>query len=83
MLWATCVVVSYFSPSPPNRSHPSSHISFISSPPPLSPLSPNTSTPNGLEALIRWNYPVRGIVQPDDFIPLLEETGLMIEALTE
>jgi diguanylate cyclase (GGDEF)-like protein len=35
--------------------------------------------PNGLEALIRWRHPVRGVVQPDDFIPLLEETGMIIE----
>jgi diguanylate cyclase (GGDEF)-like protein len=34
---------------------------------------------NGMEALIRWNSPTRNIVQPDNFIPLLEETGLIIE----
>jgi diguanylate cyclase (GGDEF)-like protein len=38
-----------------------------------------TMGPTGLEALIRWNSPTRGVVQPDDFVPLLEETGLIVE----
>ncbi|HEX3846571.1 MAG TPA: EAL domain-containing protein [Steroidobacteraceae bacterium] len=33
----------------------------------------------GLEALIRWNDPDQGMVSPHDFVPLLEESGLIVE----
>ncbi len=40
----------------------------------------NTATGKvvGAEALLRWQHPSRGIIAPDHFIPLLEDTGLVI-----
>ena len=32
---------------------------------------------HAVEALLRWNHPVRGLVPPDDFIPMVQQTGLI------
>ncbi|MDR6385781.1 putative bifunctional diguanylate cyclase/phosphodiesterase [Paraburkholderia caribensis] len=38
---------------------------------------PHSLAVHGAEALIRWQHPVRGLIPPCDFIPLLEETGFV------
>ena len=38
-----------------------------------------TMRPRGVEALLRWRHPERGVLHPDDFLPLLEETGMIVE----
>jgi EAL domain-containing protein (putative c-di-GMP-specific phosphodiesterase class I) len=33
----------------------------------------------GFEVLLRWHHPILGMVSPEDFIPMLEKTGYMVE----
>lgn len=40
-------------------------------------LNMRDSSINGAEALLRWNHPKRGLIMPDDFINVAEQTGLI------
>jgi diguanylate cyclase (GGDEF)-like protein len=42
-------------------------------------INAKTNTLVGLEALIRWKHPSKGLLSPDTFIPLAEETGMIVK----
>jgi diguanylate cyclase (GGDEF)-like protein/PAS domain S-box-containing protein len=42
-------------------------------------ISTRTGVITGVEALLRWKHPLHGFISPIEFIPLLEELGLIIE----
>ncbi len=38
----------------------------------------NSGSVQGFEALVRWEHPERGLLMPDDFIPMAEDSGLIV-----
>ena len=44
-----------------------------------SQINASTNALVGVEALVRWDHPTMGLLMPDEFIPLAEETGMIIE----
>ena len=38
-----------------------------------------TETIVGVEALIRWHHPTKGLISPDQFVPIAEETGFILK----
>jgi len=45
---------------------------------PIFSLSDEVTRLKGFEALVRWNHPQRGIIGPNEFIPMAEETGIIV-----
>jgi diguanylate cyclase (GGDEF)-like protein len=41
-------------------------------------VSPATGSVIGAEALVRWAHPTRGLLYPDEFVPVAEDTGLIV-----
>jgi diguanylate cyclase (GGDEF)-like protein len=42
-------------------------------------LSLQSGQVTGVEALLRWNHPIKGVIRPDGFIPILEASGLITD----